>query len=175
MPNSKTDEAQVRFDKPHLFWWQRIIQRLTAMRWASSLMTHRLHRWDRWIHKITRGRWTATEILAGLPVLFVTSLGRKTHQPHTTPLLAIQDGEGFILVATKFGAEHHPHWYLNMKSNPQVEVFYKGACGSYHATELEGAARSAGWARAVAHYPGYQAYEERAGQRTIPILRLSPQ
>lgn len=144
------------------------------MPWAARFMTYRLHRWDEWVNKITRGRWTATEILSGLPVIFVSALGAKSGKRRSTPLLAIRDGEKFIIVATKFGADRHPDWYYNITAHPTVDVLYKGDESSYEAEELKGDARQAAWDRVVAYYPGYQAYEQRAGNRKIPVLALHP-
>lgn len=164
----------IEFEKPQIFWWQRLLQRLTAMPWAARLMTNRLHLWDRWLYRLTGERWTATEILAGLPVIFVTSIGRITGLKRTTPLLAIKEDDKFIVIATKFGSDHHPHWYFNMVANPNVEVLYMRKQFPYFATQLEGEERRVAWARAVAFYPGYSAYEQRAHNRRIPVLRLSP-
>jgi deazaflavin-dependent oxidoreductase (nitroreductase family) len=172
--NEKEHETQVRFDKPHVFWWQRFIQRIASMRWPSRLLTRRLHRWDRWVHRLSKGRYTATAILTGLPVVFITTIGAKSGLARTTPLLAIRDGDGYLLIATKFGADHHPDWYLNIRATPRVEVLYKGKISSYKARLLEGEERKQCWDRAVAYYPGYQAYEQRAGSRQIPVLKLTP-
>jgi deazaflavin-dependent oxidoreductase (nitroreductase family) len=160
--------------KGQFFWWQRWIQRISAMRWASRFMAKRLHHWDRWVYRLTRGRTTATEMLTGLPVLFVTTIGARTGLSRTTPLLAIPENDHFILIATKFGADHHPDWYFNLKANPQVEVLYQGQTSMYVAKELEGQARAASWSRAVDTYPGYRAYEQRAIGRPIPVLALIP-
>jgi deazaflavin-dependent oxidoreductase (nitroreductase family) len=161
-------------EKLNLYWWQRFIQWLSAMRWAARFMTNRLHRWDRWVNRLSNGRWTATEFLVGLPVIFITSIGAKTGQKRITPLLAIREGEDYILAATKFGAGEHPQWYFNMKANPRVEVVYKHRQLPYRVTELVGEPRRRAWEHAVAFYPGYQAYEDYAIQREIPVLRLSP-
>ena len=144
------------------------------MEWASRFMTRRLHKWDRWFHQFSKGRWTATEILSGIPVIFIKVPGARTGIPRTTPLLSIQDGDKYILIATKFGADHHPDWLHNLRANPEVEVEFKGNSSRYRANELEGQARVDAWEVAVRKYPGYQAYEERAGGRVIPVVVLSP-
>jgi deazaflavin-dependent oxidoreductase (nitroreductase family) len=137
-------------------------------------MTRRLHRWDHWVHRVSNGRWSATEILAGLPVIFVITTGVKSGLLHSTPLLAIRENDNFILIATKFGADHHPDWYFNLKANARAEVHHKGMAATYLATELEGKARDESWARAVTYYPGYQVYEQLAANRRIPVMTLSP-
>ena len=164
----------MRADTPRLFWWQRMVQRLTTKPWASHWMTNRLHRWDRWTYRLSKGRWTATEVLSGLPVIFITTIGVMSGLERRTPLLAIHKDGQFILIATNFGSDRHPQWYFNLKAHPMVEVAYQGQESSHHVTELEGGARESAWKHAVAHYPGYQAYEQRANQRRIPVLELSP-
>lgn len=174
MVERKTGNHDEAVAKPKVNVLQRLIQRITAMHWASRFITRRLHRWDRWVYRVTRGRWTATEILAGLPVIFITTLGSKSGNKRTTPLLAIQEGEDFILVATKFGADHHPDWYFNLKVNTRVEVLHSGKTSTYLARELEGDERDRYWTRAVEHYPGYRSYERLAVNRVIPVIRLTP-
>ena len=157
-----------------LFWWQRLVQRLTAMPWASRWMTNRLHRWDRWTYRVSKGRWTATEVLSGLPILFITTIGATSGQERITPLLAICRDGHFIIIATNFGSDRHPQWYFNMKAHPIVDVSYRDQKSKHIVTELEGVARASAWDHAVCHYPGYRAYEVRASQRLIPVLKLTP-
>ena len=164
----------MQIETPRQYWWRRAVQRMSAKPWASRLMTRRLQQWDRWVGRLSKGRWTATEILTGLPVIFVTTIGTRSGQERTTPLLAIDMKGNFILIGTNFGAARHPQWYFNVKANPFVTVAYRDQSGAYQVTELEGEARSAAWRHAVAYYPGYQAYELRAAQRRIPVLALSP-
>lgn len=159
---------------PHPTWWQRSIQRLTAQRWAARFMTTRLQRWDMWVHRLSHGRWTASELLTGLPVIFIRTAGARTGSPRITPLLGIEHEGAFLVVATKFGANHHPDWYFNLKANPRVEVTFRGKHMSCQALELAGVQRDAGWTRAVKQYPGYRAYEQRADGRRIPVLILQP-
>ncbi len=160
--------------KPSRTWWQGLVQRITAMPWAARFMTHRLHRWDRWVYRLSRGRWTATEFLAGLPVIFITTTGSRTGLPRVTPLLAIERDGAYLLIATKFGADTHPDWYFNLKANPRVDVVHQSKHETCLARELEGDERQAAWAFAVEYYPGYQAYEQRAASRLIPVISLSP-
>jgi deazaflavin-dependent oxidoreductase (nitroreductase family) len=113
-------------------------------------------------------------LLTGLPVIFLTIKGKKSGQPRVTPLLAISDGSGYILIATKFGADHHPQWYFNIKANPEVEVRFGGKVMTYRAEELDGERRQIAWECAVGQYAGYSSYERRAAGRRIPVLKLIP-
>jgi len=57
-----------------------------------------------------------------LPVIIVTSRGRKTGAIRKTPLMRVADGNNYILVASQGGAPQHPEWYYNLKADPNVEI-----------------------------------------------------
>ncbi len=46
--------------------------------------------------------------MAQSPVLLLTTTGRKSGQPRTTPLLYLADGDTYVIVASKGGAPTHP-------------------------------------------------------------------
>src|SRR5688500_9808998 len=56
------------------------------------------------------------------PILLLNTVGRKSGQKRTSPLLYAMDGEDFIVIASKGGAPTHPAWYLNLRANPQATV-----------------------------------------------------
>src|SRR5262245_57624301 len=60
--------------------------------------------------------------MAGLNVLLLTTTGRKTGQPRTTPLGYFKDDSNFVIIASNGGAENNPAWFYNLKSNPQVNL-----------------------------------------------------
>ncbi len=74
--------------------------------------------------KLTGGRigWD----VAKMPVLQLTTIGRKSGQPHTVMLTSpYQNGDTTVIVASKGGDPHHPAWFLNLRDNPDVEVAMK--------------------------------------------------
>lgn len=121
------------------------------------------------------GRCTATEALAGLPVVFITTTGARTGLKRRIPLGALPDGERWLLVASRFGSQHHPGWYHNLIADPHVILERHGQRGRCLARELHGEAWRQAWDLAVEWYPGYAAYARRAGTRHIPILELLPE
>ncbi len=107
------------------------------------------------------------------PVMLLTTTGAKSGQPRTLPLLYIADGDQLILMASNYGKTSHPAWYRNLVANPAVEVLAGKHSGTYTATEItDPAERERAWALALDLYAGYGDYEKRAGDRTIPLVRL---
>ena len=107
------------------------------------------------------------------PILLLTVAGRKTGKRRTTPLLYGRDGDNFVVIASKGGAPQHPAWYLNLKGQ-EAEILVGRKRQRVRAREAEGEERERLWARAVDYYAGYATYQERAGERRIPVVVLEP-
>ena len=114
-------------------------------------------------------------IFAGQSVGLLHTVGAKSGQPRTTPLLYLRDGERIVLVASKAGAAKHPAWYHNVRANPDVSFLPRGGPkGPYVAREAEGAERDELWRKVNDLYVGYDDYQERTGGRVIPVIVLEP-
>ncbi len=106
----------------------------------------------------------------GLPVIIVTNKGHKTGAIRKTPLMRAVDGGSYILVASKGGAPKHPLWYHNLKADPNVEIRDEANVYSMRVREVvDSAERQRLWDIAVAAYPPYQEYQDKAG-RVIPVF-----
>ena len=161
-------------DQPPSPGWHRLVRRIAATAPGSRFLALTAHRLDRPLLRYTGGRTSRTALLTGLPVLTITTIGAKTGQPRTLPLLSIPDGDGFILIASNFGQSHHPAWYYNLRAHPEVQVLLNGQTATYTAHETDGDERERCWRRAVELYPGYAAYATRTGGRVIPVMVLRP-
>ncbi len=107
----------------------------------------------------------------GLPVIIVTSRGNKSGKIRKTPLMRVEHGGEYLLVASQGGAPKHPVWYYNLKADPDAITIQDGP-EPFDATvrELpEGDERAQWWTRAVAAYPPYAEYQERT-ERRIPVF-----
>ena len=62
----------------------------------------------------------------GTQCLLLTTVGRKSGESRTMPLIFGYDGDRYVIVASKGGAPEHPAWYLNMQEQSEVEVQVKG-------------------------------------------------
>lgn len=58
----------------------------------------------------------------GASLLLLTTTGKKSGKPRTTPLAYQLDGDRLIVVASYMGAPKHPDWYRNLVAQPQVTV-----------------------------------------------------
>ena len=107
------------------------------------------------------------------PVLLLTSVGRKTGRPRTTPLLYVNTGPGWAVIGSYGGDPRHPQWWLNLKANPNANVQVKSAKISVRAREVFGEERDQLWLEFVSMYLGYMEYELRTVRR-FPIAVLEP-
>ena len=107
------------------------------------------------------------------PVLLLTTTGRKTGKPRTTPLLYLKDGDNLILVASYGGAPMHPIWWLNLQANPQAEVEIGSKKLPVTARQADAQERQRLWPLLVDMYPGYADYQKKT-TREIPVVILSP-
>ena len=111
--------------------------------------------------------------LAGIPVVIVTSVGRKSGKLRKTPLMRGEHEGSYVAVASQGGAPTHPVWYWNIRTNPHVKVRDKDRVGDYTARELSGAERDRWWERSIAVYPDYRDYQQNT-DRTIPVFAWEP-
>ncbi len=155
-------------------WWQQFVKKVGATDGGAWLFSHTIHRIDTPILRLTQGRYSLTELLSGLPVATLTAIGAKSGQPRVVPLVALPNGDEMVLIASSFGRSRHPAWYYNLRANPGVTLTFDGQTRSYIAREAEGAERAKYWQLAVEKYRGFAGYQERAGNRRIPVMILTP-
>lgn len=155
-------------------WWQRLAQRFASSRVGSWLFSHTLHHIDRVLMRLSGGRVSIPRVLAGVPVIRLTATGAKTGKERTVPVLGMRDGEDWIVVASNWGDDRHPAWYHNLKANPSVTVTYEDRSDSYVAREATGEEYDEYWERANDMYVGFEPYDDRSGDRDIPIVVLEP-
>ena len=125
-----------------------------------------------WVYRLSGGR-IGGRFLRGAPVLLLTTVGRKSGQPRTAPLLYLEDGENLVIVASKGGMSHHPVWYLNVEANPDVEVEIGAQRRKMRARRASDDEKAKLWPRLIAMYRDYDDYQART-DRNIPVVLLSP-
>lgn len=110
----------------------------------------------------------------GMPVLILTTTGRKTGKRRTTMLTSpVQEGDRVVLVASYGGDDRHPTWFLNVRDNPEVEITMDGKTRPMRARVASPEEKAELWPRVVAAYSGYGQYQQRT-DRDIPLVICEP-
>ena len=107
----------------------------------------------------------------GSKTLLLTTTGRKSGKPRTTPLIYENDGDRYVIVASKGGAPEHPGWYLNIEKNPEVELQVLADVFKARAYTAEGEERARLWELVNQQWPDYTKYTENT-DREFPIVVL---
>ncbi|WP_067655368.1 nitroreductase family deazaflavin-dependent oxidoreductase [Nocardia harenae] len=116
---------------------------------------------------------TEATTLRGVPVVLLTTRGAKTGKLRKTPLMRVEHGGEYAVVASLGGAPKHPVWYFNIKADPHVELRDGTETKDYTAREVTGEEKAAWWERAVAVWPDYADYQTKT-TREIPVFVLEP-
>lgn len=137
----------------------------------SDLLLKTVNTLHRGLLKISGGRLGSRA--GGMPVLELTTKGRKTGHARTVMLTSpVQEGDAFVVVASRGGDDHHPAWFLNLRDDPDVQVAVAGkpkqAMRARVATSAE---RAELWPRVTASYKGYADYQTKT-DREIPLVLL---
>ena len=109
--------------------------------------------------------------VGGLPILLLTTTGRKSGKKRTMPLVYLPDGDNMVVIASNGGADQHPAWWLNLRANAQAEVQVGSNSKSVTAEIATGEERERLWRQVVEMYHGYDEYR-RMTEREIPVVIL---
>jgi len=124
-----------------------------------------------WVLRRTGGRlWRRYK---GRPVLLLTTHGRRSGRPRTTPLAFVRDGDTLVAAGSNAGRDDDPAWILNLRSNPNADVWLAGRTAPARARFATNEERDRLWKLLVAHSPGFARYAART-ERAIPVVVLRP-
>ena len=141
--------------------------RLRFRRWAIRVLS-RAHLAA---YRVSRGRVLGS--VAGMPVLLLTTTGRRCGEARTTPLTFFRHATDLVVIASNGGADRSPDWSLNLKQTPRAVVEIgtdRLVVTARAASEQE---RERLWVAITATYAGYASYQERT-KRRIPVVLLTP-
>jgi deazaflavin-dependent oxidoreductase (nitroreductase family) len=150
---------------------RRITGRLAKTR-AFAALGRRMAPVDALLYRVTRGRLTilGPQGRAMPPTLLLTTKGRRSREPRTTPLMYLPLGSGFAVTSESFGQQRPAAWPLNLDANPHATVQIGKRivrCRARRATDDE---LDQLWPRFVAIWPAHEAYLSRSGVRHTFIL-----
>jgi deazaflavin-dependent oxidoreductase (nitroreductase family) len=104
----------------------------------------------------------------GLPILLLTTTGRTSGAPRTTPLCYLADGDELVVVASNGGMDWFPNWWLNLQQDPHATVELGGSRRPVVARAADPDERARLWAKLTAIAPGYLGYQSKTS-REIPL------
>jgi F420H(2)-dependent quinone reductase len=122
-------------------------------------------------------RWSGGRLggtLMNMPVLLLTTHGRRSGALRTRALMYLPDGDRFVVIASFLGEPRHPDWWLNLSARPQAEVEVGARRIAVVAREAQGEERERLWNAVVARQKDYAEYQQRTTRR-IPVVILEPQ
>jgi deazaflavin-dependent oxidoreductase (nitroreductase family) len=109
----------------------------------------------------------------GLPVVILSYRGAQSGKVRKTPVMRVEDGGRYALVASKMGAPVNPGWYACLKAEPLVMIQDGAEPHDFVVREVTDDEREKWWARSVAAFPGYAGYAEKT-DRLIPVFVAEP-
>ncbi len=122
------------------------------------------------LYERTGGREGNTSNTGPFPVVIVSTRGSRSGRIRKNPLVRVEHGGSYALVASYGGADKHPTWYYNLKAHPdQVTVQDGPEPWDGVAREVTGEERALWWERAVAAFPRYAEHQGRT-DREIPVF-----
>jgi deazaflavin-dependent oxidoreductase (nitroreductase family) len=108
----------------------------------------------------------------GTTILLLTTEGRSSGEPRTTPLIHRPDGDRWVVVASKGGSPANPSWYENLKANPDASIQVQAEEVPVRATTAEGEERARLWSAMAEVWPAYDDYQAKT-EREIPVVVFS--
>ena len=166
------DDLGYRLEPANPF--QRLVLGFASTRPGAWFFSRTLPHLDDLVGQLSRGRTSVPELLAGLPVVDVTTTGRRSGLRRPTHLIAVPVGDTLALLGTNFGQSATPAWVLNLEADPHATV-------ALHGTTREVVARPASesefrevLANSAGVYAGYLKYQQRITDRRLRIFVLEP-
>lgn len=109
----------------------------------------------------------------GVPLLLLTTRGRKSGRAYTWPVGYVVDGDNLVLIASAGGMPRNPGWYYNVRANSDVTIEIGRTRRAMVAEPQVGPARAQYWSRAVTKHPVFDGYQRKVA-RQIPVVLLRP-
>lgn len=108
-----------------------------------------------------------------MPILLLTTIGRKSGKRYTTPLVYLADGDDYVIVASNGGQARLPNWWLNLRQNNQAHIELGKKELRVSARQASPEERQRLWPRVIAYHAGHEQYQERTPY-LLPLIILHP-
>ena len=151
---------------------QRVLQRFastTAGAWTFARTAHPI---DKLLYRRSGGRTTLAGILAGLPVVMLTTTGAKSGKSRTMPLIGFPIGGDLAVIGSNYGQQATPGWVYNLEADPNAQVDFHARSSQVVARRADDDETAEVFRLAAPIYGGYEKYVQRASHRTIRVFVL---
>jgi deazaflavin-dependent oxidoreductase (nitroreductase family) len=150
--------------------------RLGRTAWFTWLSINLLVPMDRFVYRRSGGRFSLLHFgraRAVLPTLLLTTTGRKSRAPRTTPVLYMEDGGSIVVMASNFGQQRHPAWSGNLLANPEASIRIGTSLMDVRARLASDEEKARFWPMLLDIYPTWEAYTHRT-DREFRAFVLEP-
>jgi deazaflavin-dependent oxidoreductase (nitroreductase family) len=150
--------------------YRRVVSRLGHARWFG-VMLRQLGgaRLDRWLYRRSNGRVAITGPPL-FPVLLLTTTGRRSGRPRTTPVIYVRDGDRLVVSSEQTGQWRPAAWPLNLKADPRVQVRLGGDAAEYRGRAAAADEIERYWPALLEAWPAHETYRARSGVRHVFVL-----
>jgi deazaflavin-dependent oxidoreductase (nitroreductase family) len=107
----------------------------------------------------------------GSSTLILTTRGRRSGEPRSTPLIYGRNNGDYMVVASKGGSDEPPAWYRNLQEDPEVEAQVKGDRFRARARTATAEEKPQLWSIMTEQWPDYAEYQQKT-EREIPVVVL---
>ena len=164
------EQLGYRFTPANRF--QRLLQVVASTRGGAWVLSRVLPPADSLVQRASGSRHTLPSLLVGLPVVDLTTTGRKSGQRRTTHLIAVPHRDTLALIGTNFGQPATPAWVHNLEAEPRASVTYRGNTVEVRARLADAEETAAILAAASSYYTGWSTYDARITGRRVRVFVL---
>ena len=134
-------------------------------------MIQQFIRFQVFIYRRSGGKRMGT--LRGMPLLLLTTSGRKTGKQRVTPVMYIRDGDNYVITASNRGEDKNPAWFVNLQANPSTSIEVDGVTRSVVAHKASREEKDRLWTQLVKQASFFDDYRKKT-TREIPMMILQP-
>lgn len=151
---------------------QRSLQAATSNQRIARVLSTTLFPIDRATFGATRGRTTLAGLLAGVPIIMLSTIGARSGKTRTMPLLGVPIAGDIAVIGSNFAQPNTPGWAHNLTMNPTAVVAYRGRSVRVTARRADPDEAEDVWASAATLYRAFPSYRDRVVRREIPVFVL---
>ena len=154
--------------------YRRAMQSLGRKAWFAAI-GRRLSRFDAWLYRRSNGRLGITGPGgAAYPAMLLTTTGRRTGRPRTTPVMYLSDGPRLVISCENFGQQRAAAWPFNLEADPRAEVQIGSRIAPYVARRASAEEVELYWPSFLRIWPAHESYLARSGVRKMFVLEPPP-